>query len=205
MNKFFTPLLAGLLLLSLRPLSSETMPVDSPSSPGSAPAAGLPAKLELPRYAAMAKKSPFTLASTTQENAEFAKDLVLAGYMRLDNEDFVLVANRTRPDRILVGTKPSPQGFVLEKVERHASGDPTKLKARIRKGTESAELSYEAVASAPSPAPGIPGGVPPGAAPVPGQNPAAVAPPGANPAGQPAKSAPVIRRRVIPVPPPASR
>ncbi len=62
---------------------------------------GLPKALELSRYTALGKKSPFTLASATAE-ADFAKELVLGGYVRLDGEDYVMVANKTKPDRILV-------------------------------------------------------------------------------------------------------
>lgn len=203
MNKFFTPVLFGLLLFLPLSLLSEDMPAPLPAPPPATELPALPEKLDLPKYAPLAKKSPFTLASATQENADFAKDLVLAGYVRLDNEDYVMVANKTRPERVLVGKKPSPQGYVLEKVEKDPSGDPTKLKARIRKGTETANLSYESIAS-PAPPPGAAPAAPaPGVAAAPGQVPAL---PGAAPVpGQAAKAPPVIRRRVIPVPPPSSR
>jgi len=49
---------------------------------------GLPKALELSRYTALGKKSPFTLASATAE-ADFAKELVLGGYVRLEGEDYV--------------------------------------------------------------------------------------------------------------------
>lgn len=211
MSKFFTPLIA-LLLASVCPaLTSEKMPLSTPPPPArEAPAAatfpqeGLPVALPTGRFAALAKKSPFTLASTSEENADFAKDLILAGYFRTDGKDYVLVANRTQPTRLMVGTQPSPaaQGLVLVKVERDSSGDPTKMRAQIRKGTETAMVKYEA-ASAPAPS-GQPSSVPvPGQPALPGQPPAVP-----NAPGQPAaqnQNAPIIRRRVIPIPPAPSR
>ncbi|MEY2852840.1 MAG: hypothetical protein RL549_1539, partial [Verrucomicrobiota bacterium] len=161
MSKFFTSPLALLLACVLSVLASEEMTL-TPPVPGAKPAEGaptaataLPASLSAGRFAPLTRKSPFTLASTTEENADFAKDLLLAGYVRMDGQDFVMIANRTRPDRLMVGTKPSPsaQGMVLLKVERDPSGDPTKLRAQIRKGTETAMLKYESAA---------PGAVPPG-------------------------------------------
>lgn len=202
MSKFFTRPVALLLALVCPALASEEMPPSSPPLPGlevpesaASPGEGLPVVLNAGRFAALAKKSPFTLASTTEENADFAKDLILAGYFRTDGKDYVLVANRSHPTRLMVGTQPSPaaQGLVLVKVERDPSGDPTKLRAQIRKGTETATLKYEAAGEAaglnqPAPVPGPAG--------LPGQPPAAQA----APAQAPAQNAPVIRRRVVPIP-----
>jgi hypothetical protein len=147
----------------------------------------------------LGKKSPFTLASATAE-ADFAKELVLGGYVRMDGEDFVIVANKTKPERIMVGRKPSPsaQGMVLQDLKKDPSGDPSKLQAKIKKGTEMATLKYDAIG----------GGAPPMAAvPVPVQG----QPPMPSLSGQPAQvqnpvgkaanpNPPVIRRRVIPIP-----
>ena len=211
MSKFFTPLLALLLALTREALASESMPTLPPPAPGVElpPAAGgnsgLPASLVSGRFASLARKSPFTLASTTEENADFAKDLVLAGYVRMDGQDFVLVANRTRPERLMVGTKPSAGalGMILLKVERDASGDPTKLRAQIRKGTETAVLKYE-VAPASVAAQAAQAGQPQPAAPVqsaPGQAPSAGKPPGVTLPGQAApQNPPVVRRRTPPIP-----
>ena len=202
MSKFFTRPIALLLALVCPALASEEMPLAPPPLPGlevpesaASPEEGLPVVLNAGRFAALAKKSPFTLASTTEENADFAKDLILAGYFRTDGKDYVLVANRSQPTRLMVGTQPSPaaQGLVLVKVERDSSGDPTKLRAQIRKGTETATLKYEAAGepaglNQPAPVPGPAG--------LPGQPPAAQA----APAQAPAQNAPVIRRRVVPIP-----
>jgi len=207
MSKFFTRPIALLLALVCPALASEEMPLSPPPLPGFevaesavTPGEGLPAVLEAGRFSPLAKKSPFTLASTTEENADFAKDLILAGYFRTDGKDYVLVANRTQPTRLMVGTQPSPaaQGLVLVKVERDPSGDPTKLRAQIRKGTETATLKYEAASAAPTgqPAPAPAASTPPG---VPGQPPAVQNVPGAPAAGK-APNPPVIRRRVIPIP-----
>jgi hypothetical protein len=218
MSKFFTRPTALLLASACVALASEEMspvlprpPVlPSPDEPVSAEV-GLPTVLQAGRFSALGKKSPFTLASTTEENADFAKDLVLAGYVRMDGKDFVMVANRTRPERLMVGTQPSPaaQGMVLLKVERDPSGDPTKLRAQIRKGTETAMLKYEAAAfgSAGQPASGQPvPGQPaiPGQAAVPGQPQAGQAAPAIPGQGSP-QNPPVIRRRVIPIPSVPSR
>ena len=218
MSKFFTSPLALLLACVFSVLASEEMTL-TPPAPDTKPAEGaptaataLPASLSAGRFAPLTRKSPFTLASTTEENADFAKDLLLAGYVRMDGQDFVMIANRTRPDRLMVGTKPSPsaQGMVLLKVERDPSGDPTKLRAQIRKGTETAMLKYESAAPGAIP-PGQPGAaqpvagqVAPGQPAVPGQPQAGQQLPGV-PGQKPAQNPPVIRRRVIPIPSPISR
>jgi len=216
MSKFFTPPLALLLASVFSVLASEEMtltpPVPDVKAAGvAAPAAsGLPTSLAAGRFGPLTRKSPFTLASTTEENADFAKDLLLAGYVRMDGQDFVMIANRTRPDRVMVGTKPSPaaQGMILLKVERDPSGDPTKLRAQIRKGTETAMLKYESATPGAVAAPGQPGAVPsapgqpdPGQPPVPGQTQVGQALPGA-PGHIPAQNPPVIRRRASPIPSP---
>jgi len=200
MSKFFT-WLPGLLLASFGfALASEEMPI-LPPAPGPETAeatVALPAPLSAGRFAALSRKSPFTLASATQENADFAKELILAGYVRLEGKEFVMVAKRNGPERLMIGTQPSPsaQGMILEKVVRDPSGDPTKMSAVLRKGTETATLQYEKGGAAPMAAPG--GAQPqvvPGAAPVPPQGQPQVT------AGQaPAQNPPVIRRRVVPIP-----
>ena len=210
MSKFFTRPLALLLAWACSALASEPMspalaPQPVPETPVEAAPSGpgLPTVLSPGRYAALGKKSPFTLASTTEENADFAKDLVLAGYFRTDGKDFVLVANRTQPTRLMVGTQPSAaaQGLTLVKVERDPSGDPTKMRAQIRKGSETAMLRYESSASAGQP----PQGQPPSAQPpIPGQPQAAQAVP-AVPGQKAPQNPPVIRRRVVPIPPAPSR
>jgi hypothetical protein len=145
----------------------------------------------------LGKKSPFTLASATAE-ADFAKELVLGGYVRMDGEDFVIVANKTKPERIMVGRKPSPsaQGMVLQDLKKDPSGDPSKLQAKIKKGTEMATLKYEITGGGGAPVAPIPVAAQ-GQPPIPGQ-------PGQgqmNSGGKPgATPAPVIRRRVIPIP-----
>jgi len=201
MSKFFTPAHAPWMAWLWWAVAFGEMSPPAPDleGPGSPPpgASGLPATLQAGRFSALAKKSPFTLASTTEENADFAKDLVLGGYFRMDGKDFVMVANRTRPERLMVGTEPSPsaQGLTLVKVERDPSGDPTKLRALIRKGGETAMLKYE-VASAAAAA-----GQPP-QAPVPGQpqTQGQVQPVPGAPGQKPGQNPPVIRRRVLPVP-----
>ena len=213
MSKFFTSPLALLLASVSHVLALEEMKLPSTALAPSEGTSDAPTIQELPlaldagRFAALAKKSPFTLASVTEENADFAKDLVLAGYVRMSGKDFVIVANRTRPERLMVGTETSPgaQGMVLVRLEKDPSGDPTKLQAQIRKGTETATLKYE-VASANPVSPSAPGGqaapgqVPPAALGLPGQ-----AAPGqvqnAPPAGQPNPPVPQsVRRRSTPVP-----
>jgi len=207
MSKFFTWLSAPLLAPASLLLASEAMPLPVPPpvrenpEPTASAAVGLPVALAAGRFASLGKKSPFTLASTTEENADFAKDLILAGYFRMDGQDFVMVANKTRPERLMVGTKLSPgaQGMVLLKVERDPSGDPTKLRAQIRKGSETAFLRYEAsgVAAQAAPAQAVPGQGAPGQPPGTALAPAVQAAPG-GPA--PKQNPPVIRRRVIPIP-----
>ena len=152
---------------------------------------GLPKALELSRYTALGKKSPFTLASATAE-AAFAKELVLGGYVRLEGEDYVMVANKTKPDRILVGRKPSPsaQGMILLDLKKDPLGDPSKMKAKIQKGSEMAELQYEVTGGGAAPAAQIPvamQGQPPIPG-MPGQPTGVQVNPGgnlSNPAGQP--------------------
>jgi len=158
MSKFFTlpfglQLALCLPLLGSDPMTAAALPPDPARNSLEVP--DLPGPLRADRYSALSKKSPFTLASATQENADFAKDLILAGYVRIERQDFVMIANRSRPERIMVGTTPSPsaQGMVLVKIDRDPSGDPTKMQVRIRKGSEEATLKYEAVSTAPAPVP----------------------------------------------------
>jgi hypothetical protein len=160
---------------------------------------GLPQPLDLSRFDALGKKSPFTLASATAQ-ADFAKDLFLGGYVRMDGEDYVMVANKTKLDRILVGTKPSPaaQGMILLELKKSPSGNLSKLEAKIKKGTEMATLKYESAGggAAPAPIPIATQGQPPIPG-MPGQPDQGQMNSGGKPGATPA---PVIRRRVIPIP-----
>ena len=149
MNKFFTLVVGVILVLVGKGIVWGQMTTETISQPPLIPVAtttssGLPKPLDLSRFDALGKKSPFTLASATAE-ADFAKELVLGGYVRMDGEDFVIVANKTKPERIMVGRKPSPsaQGMVLQDLKKDPSGDPSKLQAKIKKGTEMATLKYE--------------------------------------------------------------
>ena len=206
MNKFFTLAVGVILVLVGKGIVWGQMTTETISQPPVIPVAtttssGLPKPLDLSRFDALGKKSPFTLASATAE-ADFAKELVLGGYVRMDGEDFVIVANKTKPDRILVGRKPSPpaQGMVLLDLKKDPSGDPSKLQAKIKKGTEMATLKYEITGGGGAPVapipvaaqgqPSIPG--------LPGQQPGQGQ---INSGGKTsATPAPVIRRRVIPIP-----
>ena len=161
---------------------------------------GLPQPMNPERYASLGKKSPFTLASANEEAADFAKDLFITGYVRLAGEDYVMVANKTKPDRILVGKSPSPsaQGMVLVEFKKDPSGNAAKMQAKIKKGTETATLKYEASGGGgggPAPMPAVPTPQVPA---LPGQ------PQGnqvQNRQNTPAQGGvPVIRRRVIPIP-----
>jgi hypothetical protein len=205
-NKFFTLAVGVILVLVGKGIVFGQMTTESNPQPPVIPVAtttssGLPRPLDLSRFDSLGKKSPFTLASATEE-ADFAKELVLAGYVRMDGEDFVIVANKTKPDRILVGRKPSPpaQGMVLLDLKKDPSGDSSKLQAKIKKGTEMATLKYAIAAGGGAPVAPIPGaaqGQPPIPG-LPGQQPAQGQ---VNPGGKPsAAPAPVIRRRVIPIP-----
>jgi hypothetical protein len=180
---------------------SEDSTIQEPPPALPTTSSGLPATLQYSRYAALGKKSPFTLASSTEQTADFAKDLFLAGFVRLGGEEFVLVANKTKADRVLVGKKisPSAQGMVLVEVKKDSSGDPSKLEAKIKKGNEVAFIKYEgtgggavlpmATGQPPTPVPNNPN--------LPGVQPQN----GQSAGGQGQKQvAPVIRRRVTPIP-----
>ena len=204
MNKFFTIWVGVFLVLGGKGIVSGEMTSELPTENATvlsqtATSSGLPKALDLSRFEALGKKSPFTLASATAQ-ADFAKDLVLGGYVRMDGEDYVMVANKTKLDRILVGTKPSPaaQGMILLELKKSPSGDLSKLEAKIKKGTEMATLKYESTGggAAPAPIPIATQGQPPipGMPGQPGQG-------QMNSGGKPgATPAPVIRRRVIPIP-----
>jgi hypothetical protein len=113
-----------------------------------------------------------------------------------------MVANKTRPERILVGRKASPsaKGMILLELKKDPLGDPSKMQAKIKKGSEMATLKYEVTGGGAAPAAQAPVAIP-GQPPIPGL-------PGqaqVNPGGKPANAggqAPgmVIRRRVIPIP-----
>lgn len=204
MNKFFT-LAVGVILVLVGKgivwgqMTTETIPQPPVISVATTTSSGLPKPLDLSRFSALGKKSPFTLASATAQ-ADFAKDLFLGGYVRMDGEDYVMVANKTKPDRILVGMKPSPaaQGMILLELKRDPSGDPSKIEAKIKKGSEMATLKYESTGGgvAPAPIPVATQGQPPipGMPGQPGQGQLNAAGKGGSPA------APIIRRRVIPIP-----
>jgi hypothetical protein len=205
-NKFFTLALGVILVLVGKGIVLAQMTTETTQQPPLIPVAtttssGLPKPLDLSRFEALGKKSPFTLASATAE-ADFAKELVLGGYVRMDGEDFVIVANKTKPERIMVGRKPSPsaQGMVLQDLKKDPSGDPSKLQAKIKKGTEMATLKYEITGGGGAPVAPIPvaaQGQPPIPG-LPGQQPGQGQ---VNSGGRPsATPAPVIRRRVIPIP-----
>jgi hypothetical protein len=205
-NKFFTLAVGVILVLVGKGIVLAQMTTETTQQPPLIPVAtttssGLPKPLDLSRFEALGKKSPFTLASATAE-ADFAKELVLGGYVRMDGEDFVIVANKTKPERIMVGRKPSPsaQGMVLQDLKKDPSGDPSKLQAKIKKGTEMATLKYEITGGGGAPVAPIPvaaQGQPPIPG-LPGQQPGQGQ---VNSGGRPsATPAPVIRRRVIPIP-----
>jgi hypothetical protein len=202
-NKFFTIWVGVFLVLGGKGIVWGEMTSELPTEnttvlSQTTTSNGLPKALDLSRFEALGKKSPFTLASATAQ-ADFAKDLVLGGYVRMDGEDYVMVANKTKPDRILVGTKPSPaaQGMILLELKKSPLGDLSKLEAKIKKGTEMATLKYESTGggAAPAPIPVATQGQPPipGMPGQPGQG-------GVNPLGRGGSPAPIIRRRVIPIP-----
>ena len=203
MNKFFTIWVGVFLVLGGKGIVSGEMTSELPTENATvlsqtATSSGLPKALDLSRFEALGKKSPFTLASATAQ-ADFAKDLVLGGYVRMDGEDYVMVANKTKLDRILVGTKPSPaaQGMILLELKKSPLGDLTKMEAKIKKGTEMATLKYESTGggAAPAPIPVATQGQPPipGMPGQPGQG-------QMNASGKGGSPAPIIRRRVIPIP-----
>ena len=139
MNKFFTIWVGVFLVLGGKGIVSGEMTSELPTENATvlsqtATSSGLPKALDLSRFEALGKKSPFTLASATAQ-ADFAKDLVLGGYVRMDGEDYVMVANKTKPDRILVGTKPSPaaQGMILLELKKSSLGGLSKLEAKIKR------------------------------------------------------------------------
>ena len=207
MNKFFTIVRGVLLVYLMEGIGFGEMSPVLPTAvaevpPSTEPRAGLPKALELSRYTALGKKSPFTLASATAE-AAFAKDLVLGGYVRLEGEDYVMVANKTKPDRILVGRKASPsaQGMILLDLKKDPLGDPSKMKAKIQKGSEMAELQYEMTGGGATPTGQAPVAMQ-AQPPIPGLPAQAQVNPGAK-AANAGGQAPgmVIRRRVIPIPP----
>ena len=206
MNKFFT-LAVGVILVLVGKgivwgqMTTETTPQLPVIPVATTTSSGLPKPLDLSRFDALGKKSPFTLASATAE-ADFAKELVLGGYVRMDGEDFVIVANKTKPERILVGRKPSPpaQGMVLLDLKKDPSGDPSKLQAKIKKGTEMATLKYEITGGGGAPVAPIPVAAQ-GQPPIPGLPGQQSGQGQANSGGKSsATPAPVIRRRVIPIP-----
>ena len=160
MNKFFTFAVGVILVLVGKgivwgQMTTETNP-QPPVISVATTSSGLPRSLNLSRFDALAKKSPFTLASATAD-AAFAKDLVLGGYFRTDGEDFVIVADKTTHDRWLVGRKPSSaQGMVLQDLLKDPSGDLSMLQAKIKKGTEMATLKYEPTGGSGTPVAPIP-------------------------------------------------
>jgi len=153
MSKFFTPTLALRLAFGLALLTYEGMTappfVDVSESAGPL-SSGVPVPLLKARFAAMGVKNPFTLASAVEENPDFAKELVLVGYLRVQGKDYVMLTKSDGTDRMTISTQEtsSSRGMLLEKILRDSSGDPAKIKAVIRKGTETATLLYRNPVSA---------------------------------------------------------
>ena len=194
MNKFFTIWVGVFLVLGGKGIVWGEMTSELPTENATvlsqtATSSGLPKALDLSRFEALGKKSPFTLASATAQ-ADFAKDLVLGGYVRMDGEDYVMVANKTKPS-------PAAQGMILLELKKAPLGDLTKMEAKIKKGTEMATLKYESTGggAVPAPIPVATQGQPPipGMPGQPGQG-------QMNASGKGGSPAPIIRRRVIPIP-----
>ena len=198
MNKFFT-IARGVLLVYLMEGIGFGQMAPVPSSPvEEAPSptetrSGLPKALEFSRYTALGKKSPFTLASATAE-ASFAKELVLGGYVRLKGEDYVMVANKTNTERILVGRKPSlsAQGMILLDLKKDPLGDPSKMQAQIKKVSEMAWLIYGETGGVP---PTVPIQPQPTNAVLLGQPAGAQVPPGGNPGYPPGQPPGILSQR----------
>lgn len=189
---------------------SEDSAAPATLPPATQTSSGLPGELQYSRYAILGKKSPFTLASSTEEAADFAKDLVLAGFVRMNGKDFVMVANKTKQDRVLVGKEASSSshGMVLLEVKKDPSGDPAKMEAKVKKGAEVATLKYEVTGGGGgTPVPAGAGGQPVAAVPgvpIPSQ-PGQVQP--SQVGGQQAQKLPpgFIRSRRMPIVPNANR
>lgn len=117
-----------------------------------------PAPLPAERYAAMAGKSPFALATAiappTAPAASFAANWFVSGIGRLGDTDFVTIKSRDASIQFsLFGNEPNPQyGVAMASVNwSETIGKSTVV---LQKGTEIARLEFnEAELRGPTPAP----------------------------------------------------
>lgn len=104
----------------------------------------LPVAFPPARYEAMAKTSPFALATPTAAPVApgFASSLYLTGVAKIGNKDFVTIASRDQPTRFsLTADEPGNEGVSLVSVEW--SEQVGKSKVTIKKGTEFATLEFD--------------------------------------------------------------
>lgn len=95
------------------------------------------------RYAALWKRSPFTLASVveTQAVSSFADALAIVAIGNVGPHPFIRVINKSTQERFTIHQNPTADGLTL--VDLEINRDPEKVVARISNGTEVAEIRYD--------------------------------------------------------------
>ncbi|MBU6300838.1 MAG: hypothetical protein KGS60_04740 [Verrucomicrobia bacterium] len=157
----------------------------------------VPESLPAERYAAIWERAPFhlkTVASGPVNTQSFAENLALAGFSEANGVVTVYLKDKSTGEYVeLTSQSPHESGIEFDKIVEN--DDPRQIKVSLRKGAETALVSYSqeqltpvAAGGAPGQAAGVLGGRPPG--PVP---PAVPAPANADGAANQQKS----RRRII--------
>lgn len=112
-------------------------------------AGNIPEGYSAQRYESLWKRSPFSLSSIVEEQAQvsgMAERYSLSGTFSVGEKDYVFVVNRANPtERFLVSKEPNAQGLSLESITRDSSTppDPSKLTATIKQGEESGKITFD--------------------------------------------------------------
>ncbi len=134
-------LLAGLLAGDLSAATDAALPPDA-----------YPAT----RYDALAKKSPFSLASTEEVvTAGFADNLILLGAARIGDTRMATLLDRTSSRTFTITGVPGADGIELVDVTDMA--DPKTATASIKKGGEIARIRFDPMLLTTGGQPGAPG------------------------------------------------
>lgn len=183
------------------PVNPDAAPPTDPG-PAALPPVPAPAR-DFAQFEFLMQRSPFSLP-TAEEKSPSADRYSITGAASWDGQQRIFVVDKTSQERLVISNEPNRLNMSL--LEFLPDGDPRRMRARVKIGSEVATLEFaEMAAASPAttsvPIPGQPG--------QPGQ-PVIQQPGGATPqisstgqpAGQPTRR--IIRRRIITgAPPPA--
>lgn len=101
-----------------------------------------PASREIARYEHIWRTSPFVAATeVTQAKESLASRFGLTGFARIDGQDIVFVFDRQSMQRFAV--KVGKESYGVNLVSLETSTDIKQMRARIKVGTEVADISFD--------------------------------------------------------------